>query len=162
MVAREDSLASAEQELKELGIRLPALPQPFGTYVEELQTGKLLVLSGTLPMEGHGAKFIGPVGAKLDVEAWRKAAHLAALKILVVARQHRVARQSDADRPARRVGCHVGRCPRSAESCRRRFGVTARHFRKRQKSLAPSVWSRKPSARHSGRTGRNFRNRKAS
>jgi enamine deaminase RidA (YjgF/YER057c/UK114 family) len=34
------------------------------------------------------AKFIGRVGAELDVEAGRKAARLAALNVLAVARQH--------------------------------------------------------------------------
>ena len=81
-------LTSAEQRLKELGIKLPAPPEPFGTYVEAVQTGNLLFLSGMLPTEGHGAKFIGRVGAELDVEAGRKAAHLAALNALAVARQH--------------------------------------------------------------------------
>src|SRR4029077_17947722 len=36
-----------------------------------------------------------------------------------------IARQSDAGRPARRVGGHFGRCPRTAESRGRRFGVAA-------------------------------------
>jgi hypothetical protein len=36
--------------------------------VEAAQTGNLLFLSVTLPTEGHGAKFIGRVGAELDVE----------------------------------------------------------------------------------------------
>jgi enamine deaminase RidA (YjgF/YER057c/UK114 family) len=80
--------ASAEQRLKELGITLPAPPEPFGTYVEAVQTGNLLFLTGMLPTEGHGAKFIGRVGAELDVEAGSKAAHLAALNVLAVARQH--------------------------------------------------------------------------
>src|SRR2546427_6488063 len=80
--------ASAEQRLKELGIKLPEPPEPFGTYVEAVQTGTLLFLSGMLPTEGHAAKFIGRVGAELDVEAGRKAAHLAALNVLAVARQH--------------------------------------------------------------------------
>jgi len=80
--------ASAEQRLKELGIKLPAPPEPFSTYVEAVQTGNLLFLSGMLPTEGHGAKFIGRVGAELDVEAGCKAAHLAALNVLAVARQH--------------------------------------------------------------------------
>src|SRR5271169_6711758 len=79
---------SAEQRLKELGIELPAPPEPFGTYVEAVQTGNLLFLSGMLPTEGHGAKFIGRVGVELDVEAGSKAAHLAALNVLAVARQH--------------------------------------------------------------------------
>jgi enamine deaminase RidA (YjgF/YER057c/UK114 family) len=88
-VTREGSQpASAEQRLQELGITLPAPPEPFGTYVEAVQTGNLLFLSGMLPREGHEAKFIGRVGAELDVEAGRKAAHLAALNVLAVARQH--------------------------------------------------------------------------
>jgi enamine deaminase RidA (YjgF/YER057c/UK114 family) len=89
MVTRERAQsASAERQLKELGIKLPAPPEPFGAYVEAVQTGNLLFLSGILPTEGHGAKFIGRVGAQLDVEAGRKAAHLAALNVLAVARQH--------------------------------------------------------------------------
>ena len=80
--------ASAEQRLKELGITLPAPPEPFGSYVEAVQTGNLLFLSGMLPTEGRGAKFVGRVGAELDVEAGRKAARLAALNVLGVARQH--------------------------------------------------------------------------
>jgi enamine deaminase RidA (YjgF/YER057c/UK114 family) len=79
---------TAEDRLTELGITLPAPPQPFGTYAEAVQTGNLLFLTGMLPTEGRAAKFIGRVGAELDVEAGRKAAHLAALNALAVARQH--------------------------------------------------------------------------
>jgi enamine deaminase RidA (YjgF/YER057c/UK114 family) len=80
--------ASAERRLKELGIELPAPPEPFGTYVEAVQTGNLLFLTGMLPTQGRTARFIGRVGAELDVEAARQAAHLAALNVLAVARQH--------------------------------------------------------------------------
>src|SRR4029434_7728057 len=79
---------TAEQRLKELGIKLPAPPEPFGTYVEAVQTGNLLFLTGMLPTEGRTAKFIGRVGAELDVEAGRKAAHLAVLNALAVAKKH--------------------------------------------------------------------------
>jgi enamine deaminase RidA (YjgF/YER057c/UK114 family) len=89
MVTREGSRpASAEQRLKELGIKLPAPPQPFGTYAEAVQTGNLLFLTGMLPTEERGAKFIGRVGAELDVQEGRQAARLAALNALSVARQH--------------------------------------------------------------------------
>ncbi len=80
--------SNAERRLKELSINLPAPPELFGTYVEAVQTGNLLFLSGMLPTEGHGAKFIGRVGAELDVEAGCKAAQLAALNVLAVARRH--------------------------------------------------------------------------
>ena len=79
---------SAEQRLKELGIKLPVPPEPFGTYTEAIQSGNLLFLSGMLPTEGRVAKFIGRVGAELDVQAGREAAKLAALNVLGVARQH--------------------------------------------------------------------------
>src|SRR5882762_1733957 len=78
----------AEQRLRELDIKLPAPPEPFGTYVEAVQTGNLLFLSGMLPTEGRRAKVIGRLGAEIDVEAGRKAAHLAALNVLAVARRH--------------------------------------------------------------------------
>jgi enamine deaminase RidA (YjgF/YER057c/UK114 family) len=81
-------LARAEERLKELGIVLPAPPEPFGAYVEAVRTSNLLFLSGMLPTEGRNAKFMGRVGAELEVEAARKAAHLAALNALAVARQH--------------------------------------------------------------------------
>src|SRR5213596_1273888 len=82
------SANGAERRLKEFGIELPMPPAPFGAYVEAVQTGNLLFLSGMLPTAGHGAQFVGRVGAELDVEAGREAARLAALNVLAVARQH--------------------------------------------------------------------------
>jgi enamine deaminase RidA (YjgF/YER057c/UK114 family) len=80
--------ARAEQRLTDLGMTLPAPPVPFGTYVETVQTDHLLFLSGMLPTEGRTVKFVGRVGAELDVAAARQAAHLAVLTVLAVARQH--------------------------------------------------------------------------
>ena len=79
---------TAEQRLKELGVTLPSPPQPFGTYVEAVQTGNLLFLTGMLPTEGREPKFIGRLGAELDIETGRKAARLAALNGLAVARKY--------------------------------------------------------------------------
>src|SRR6267378_7358931 len=78
----------AEQRLEELGIKLPKPPEPFGIYAEAVQTGNLLFLTGMLPTAGREAKFIGRVGAELDVETGRKAAYLAAVNALAVAQQH--------------------------------------------------------------------------
>jgi enamine deaminase RidA (YjgF/YER057c/UK114 family) len=79
---------TAEHRLKELGIALPAPPEPFGTYAEAVQTNNLLFLTGMLPTQGRDAAFIGRVGAELDVDTGRKAARLAALNVLAVARHH--------------------------------------------------------------------------
>ena len=74
--------------MRELGIKLPAPPQPFGIYAEAVQTGNLLFLTGMLPTEGGAAKFVGRIGAELDLEAGRQAARLAALNLLAVAREY--------------------------------------------------------------------------
>jgi enamine deaminase RidA (YjgF/YER057c/UK114 family) len=81
-------LATAEQRLRQLGIKLPTPPEPFGTYAEAVQTGNLLFLTGMIPTASREAKFIGRLGAELDVEACHKAARLATLNALAVARQH--------------------------------------------------------------------------
>ena len=65
---------TAEHRLKELGITLPAPPEPFGTYAEAVQTNNLLFLTGMLPTQGRGAAFIGRLGAELDVDTARQAA----------------------------------------------------------------------------------------
>jgi len=146
--------ASAEQRLQELGINLPAPPEPFGTYAEAVQTGNLLFLSGMLPTEGHGAKFIGRVGAELDAEAGRKAAHLAALNVLAVARQH----LGSLDRVTRivRLGVSVATSgnvrdqPKVADAASE---LLPTRLRKRQEPLPPGVWRGKPPTRHPGRAG---------
>jgi enamine deaminase RidA (YjgF/YER057c/UK114 family) len=74
--------------LKELGIELPQPPQPLGAYVEAVQTGNLLFLSGTLPVEAGKAKYVGRVGAELTVEEGAAATRLAALNSLALAREH--------------------------------------------------------------------------
>jgi enamine deaminase RidA (YjgF/YER057c/UK114 family) len=78
---------TAEGRLKELGIVLPAPPKPLGAYVEAVQVGSLLFLSGALPMEGGAPKFTGRLGADVDVEVGRAAARLAALNALALAKQ---------------------------------------------------------------------------
>jgi enamine deaminase RidA (YjgF/YER057c/UK114 family) len=79
---------TAEQRLRQLGIKLPTPPEPFGIYAEVVQTRNLLFLTGMLPTVGREAEFIGRIGAELDVQTGREAAYLAALNALAVARQH--------------------------------------------------------------------------
>jgi hypothetical protein len=146
----------AEQRLRELAIKLPIPPQPFGTYAEAVQTGNLLFLTGMLPTEGRAAKYVGRIGAELDVEAGRKAARLAALNLLAVTRIFGITRQGEANRPARRVGGDFWRRPRSAESRRRCFGPAAGSVRRKQEPLPLCLWRGQPSAWHTGVVGRDF------
>src|SRR6202051_436935 len=63
----------AEQRLKDLARSLPRPPTPLGAYVEAVQTGNLLFLSGTLPVEGGAPKFLGRIGGELSIEDGRRA-----------------------------------------------------------------------------------------
>lgn len=80
--------ASAEERLRDLGIDLPHPPKPLGAYVEAVQTGSLLFLSGTLPLEGGIPKFVGRIGGDLSMEDGRRATYLATLNALAAARAH--------------------------------------------------------------------------
>jgi enamine deaminase RidA (YjgF/YER057c/UK114 family) len=80
--------AEPEQRLKELGINLPQPPKPLGAYVEAVQTGNLLFLSGTLPVEAGKPKYIGRIGGELSIDEGQRAARLAALNALALAKEH--------------------------------------------------------------------------
>ena len=78
----------AEQRLTDLGIELPTPPQPFGAYVESVQSGRLLFLSGMLPVVDHKPKYIGRLGQELDIESGRDALRTASMSALAAARAH--------------------------------------------------------------------------
>jgi len=79
---------SAEERIKEFGIRLPSPPTPFGSYVEAVQTGSLLYLSGMLPVVDHKPAYVGTLGLELDTNAGQDAARIAALGALAAARNY--------------------------------------------------------------------------
>jgi enamine deaminase RidA (YjgF/YER057c/UK114 family) len=83
MVSRSNTQAvSAEQRLRDLKIVLPSAPVPLGAYVETVQAGNLLFLSGMLPIVDGVPKFFGRVGADLDLEQGRAAAYAACLNAI--------------------------------------------------------------------------------
>jgi len=81
-------VVSAEQRLLELGIDLGDGPTPLGAYVEAVQAGNLLFLSGMLPIANHKPAFVGRLGKELDAEKGREATRLAAMNVLAAARKH--------------------------------------------------------------------------
>ena len=78
----------ADQRLENLGITLPPPPKPLGAYVEAVQSGTLLFLSGTLPVEAGVPRFRGRIGADLTVEDGQHAARLAALNAVSLAKEY--------------------------------------------------------------------------
>jgi len=56
--------------------------------VEAVQTGRLLFLSGMLPVVDHKPQYVGRLGKELNAEAGRDAVYTAALNALAVTKQH--------------------------------------------------------------------------
>jgi hypothetical protein len=105
----DSRLATAERRLSQLGIKLPAPPEPFGIYAEAVPTGNLLFLTGMLPTVGREAKFIGRIGAELgSANGTQGSLPGNAQRPCCRAATFGIARQSYANRPARRVRGHFG------------------------------------------------------
>jgi len=80
--------ASAERRLQDLGIVLPNAPRPLGAYVEAVQSGSLLFLSGMLPIKDGKPQHVGRLGQELDADAGRDALRTATLNALSAAKEH--------------------------------------------------------------------------
>jgi enamine deaminase RidA (YjgF/YER057c/UK114 family) len=79
---------SAEQQLTELGVILPDAPRPLGAYVEAVQSGNLVFLSGMLPVKDGKLQYVGRLGEELDESAGRDALRTATLNALSAAKAH--------------------------------------------------------------------------
>jgi enamine deaminase RidA (YjgF/YER057c/UK114 family) len=80
--------ATAERRLQDLGIVLPNAPHPLGAYVEAVQSGIILFLSGMLPVKDGKLQFVGRLGKELDESAGRDALRTATLNSLSAAKAH--------------------------------------------------------------------------
>jgi len=76
-----------EARLQSLGLRLPNLFPPAGTYVNAVRTGDLLFSAGHIPFADDGSVVLGKLGQDLDVEAGYVAARGAALGLLATIRE---------------------------------------------------------------------------
>lgn len=79
-------MSSPEAILKTLGIELPEVPKPLGSYVPALVSGNLLYLSGMLPLKEGGLMFSGKVGVEVEPEDARLCARRCAINALAVAK----------------------------------------------------------------------------
>lgn len=86
MSPRASQPASAERRVQDLGIVLPSAPHPLGAYVEAVQSGNLLFLSGMLPIKDGTPQYIGRLGKELDADAGRDALRTATLNALAAAK----------------------------------------------------------------------------
>lgn len=75
-------MGEVENKLKAMGITLPDVPKPVAAYVPYVVAGKMVFVSGNLPMEKGEMKFKGRLGADVSVEEGAKAARLAAINAI--------------------------------------------------------------------------------
>ncbi len=68
--------------LAELGIVLPTPPAPVASYVPFVRTGNFLVVSGQIPLEDGKVRYIGKLGADVDLATGQAAARLCAINLL--------------------------------------------------------------------------------
>ena len=89
-----------DARLAELAIELPVAAAPVANYVPYVQAGKLVFISGQVPLAGGTAQYVGKVGTDFSAEEGAKCARLCAINLLA---QLRAACGGDLDRVARCV-----------------------------------------------------------
>lgn len=76
-----------EARLKELGIELPAAPEPVANYVNGVRTGNLIFLAGKGPKRADGSEITGKLGADVSIEEGYEGARLTAINQLAVLKE---------------------------------------------------------------------------
>ncbi len=74
-----------ETRLRELGLELPAVPEPAGAYVPATRASGLIFTAGQLPFEDGELRTTGKVGDAVSVDDAYAAARLCALNALAAA-----------------------------------------------------------------------------
>jgi len=79
--------AGPEEKLKELGIILPALPEPGGNYLSAKTVGNIVYLAGAISI-ADGKVITGTAGADRTIDEGYAAARACGLAQLAVLRRH--------------------------------------------------------------------------
>lgn len=103
-------MPNIEQRLTELGVTLPIPPLPVASYVPYTISGKLVVISGQIPLADGKPQYIGKLGAGISLEDGQAAARLCALNLIA---QVKAACGGDLNRVTRcmRLGVFVNATP---------------------------------------------------
>jgi len=151
MVTRKLPACQRRAALKELGINLPARPS-HSHLCGSGADGQSAFSDGMLPTEGTSRNSLG---ASERSSMWKRGARRLTLRRSTSSLSQAafgIAGQSDADRPARRVGGHFGDVrdqPKVADAAR----SCCRTSSEKTRALPLGVRRRKPSAGRPGRAG---------
>lgn len=75
-------MGTARQRLAELGLRLPPVAAPAGSYLPAVQSGTLVYTAGQLPFVDGRLEVTGKVGAEVTAERGNELARVCALNAL--------------------------------------------------------------------------------
>jgi enamine deaminase RidA (YjgF/YER057c/UK114 family) len=70
------------ERLEAMGLKLPPIPKPQGSYLPAVRTGNLVFVAGQLPMRDGQLAFKGKVGRDLDVAQAQEASRICFLNLL--------------------------------------------------------------------------------
>lgn len=73
-----------EERIISLGIELPEVPKPLGSYVPFVRTGNLVYISGMLPLKAGKLEKTGRAGESITLEEANQAAKIATTNALAV------------------------------------------------------------------------------
>lgn len=99
-----------DAKLQELGIEIPEPAAPVANYVPFVAVGKLVFISGQVPLVDGKPQFLGKVGATFSVEEGQKAARVCAINLIA---QMKAAAGGDLDKVKQvvRLGGFVNSTP---------------------------------------------------
>ncbi len=80
------STQKTEHRLEELGLSLPSVMPPVGSYLPYVRSGTLLFVSGQIPLSDAGVAVSGKVGEDVSTEQANRLARSVGLSLLAVVR----------------------------------------------------------------------------
>jgi enamine deaminase RidA (YjgF/YER057c/UK114 family) len=80
-IIQRRKLMNVYDNLKNLGIELPAVSAPAAAYVPSVQTGKLIFVSGNIARK-DGAVWVGQLGKNISVDEGKLAARSCAIQLM--------------------------------------------------------------------------------
>ena len=84
---KKESSVNFDQKLEELYIDLPEPPPDSGSTLSAVQVGKLLHVSGALPLAEGRMQYPGRAGVEVRLDMAKMAARIAAVMVLAIVRR---------------------------------------------------------------------------
>lgn len=130
-------MAGPQENLTALGLELPPVPTPAGSYVPATRSGNLIFTAGQLPLTGGELLATGKVGESVNPEVANEAARLCALNALAAAAAaaggldniHRVVKVTGFVASAPGFGGQAGVLNGASDLLGEVFGENGRHAR---------------------------------